>query len=266
MPGRHSRKPRWGQNFLVNEGACRRIVESAGDLSRSVVVEVGPGRGALTRLLATAASRVVALEIDPLLAAALREELGAAVAVRDQDALAADWSALADEAAREVVLVANLPYETGTPILSRWLEASARDPRLPRAVVMLQREVAQRVGAAEGSADYGVLGALARATHRVTKVMDVAPGSFRPAPKVWSRVIRLERRERPDFAPSERDAVTRLVHAAFAHRRKQVASALDGFMGRTREQWQSALRGVAREDARAQDLSPADFAALARPS
>ena len=288
------RKARWGQNFLVNVGAAERIVAAAGDLAGRGVVEVGPGHGVLTRLLAGRAARVIALEIDPALAAELSAELEPAirahrVAIRLEDAVEADWIALGDDlrATPEApaAFVANLPYESGTAILGRWLAASAADPRLDPAVVMLQREVAERIAAQPSTKAYGALSVLAQATHRVRTVLDVAPGSFRPMPKVFSRVLHLKRRADPLFEPPERAAVEAFVHAAFAQRRKQLAVVLGSPGARTpgaegapglegapgpeaapgREGWQRLLAESGHPPtARAEELTPAELVALRR--
>lgn len=266
----HGRKARLGQNFLVNEGACERIVDAAGDLSGHPVLEVGPGRGALTRRLASRAAFVLALELDAALAEALAPELPEdRCEILLQDAVKADWAALAGRllarGAPPIPLVANLPYESGTAILQGWLAASAAEPMLDRAIVMLQREVAERVTAPPSTKAYGYLAVLAQSTHRVRTVMDVSPGSFRPAPSVQSRVLRLDRLEAPLFAPDERTRVAGFLHAAFSSRRKQLAGLLAGRGGRTREDWQALLagRGIP-PTVRAEELEPAALVALSR--
>lgn len=271
------RKARWGQNFLVNQGACERIAEAAGDVRDHVVIEVGPGRGALTRHLLDRGARVIALEIDPILAEGLGEAIGAEpdaprLEILLEDAARADWAALLDRALNlappPVAFVANLPYESGTAILQRWLEVSAARPEFDRAIVMLQREVAERVAATPSTKAFGVLSILVQATHSVKTVLDVSPGSFRPVPKVWSRVIRLERRPDPLFTPHERARVVAFVHAALSQRRKQLAGTLAESAaagGRSREEWQGLLAAHGHAaTARAEELSPAEIIALSR--
>jgi 16S rRNA (adenine1518-N6/adenine1519-N6)-dimethyltransferase len=264
------RKAKWGQNFLINQGACARIVDAAGDLRGRAVLEVGPGRGALTRLLVDRAAVVLALEIDPALAEALTAELPPErFVLRLEDAVAADWSELASEAlargaAPPVPLVANLPYESGTAILSRWLAASAADARLGPAIVMLQREVAERLAGTPSTKAYGWLAVMTQATHRVRTVLDVSPGSFRPPPKVSSRVLRLDRRDDPLVTPAQRETLEPFLQAAFGQRRKQMAVALNGFRGRSRDEWQRVLERHGHSPAvRAEALAPEALVAIA---
>jgi 16S rRNA (adenine1518-N6/adenine1519-N6)-dimethyltransferase len=161
--------------------------------------------------------------------------------------------------------VANLPYEAAAPILLRWLEASCAEPRLARAVVMVQLEMARRLAAGPGSKDYGSLGALAQCTHEVAKVVDAAPGSFRPPPKVRSRVVELRRLECPRLDLKSWKSGADFIHAAFAKRRKQLATGLAGRAGLSRADWQRLLaeRGKA-PTARAEEMEPAELLDLGR--
>jgi 16S rRNA (adenine1518-N6/adenine1519-N6)-dimethyltransferase len=163
-----------------------------------------------------------------------------------------------------VKLVANLPYDVGTAMVIAWLRACASEPRLGEAIVMLQAEVGARLAARPGTKEYGALGALAQSTHSVERVADVSPSCFSPAPKVWSRVVRLSRRATPAFPLERWEPHAEFLHAAFAHRRKQLAVSLAGARGLGRDAWREALLAIGhREEARAEDLSPEDLAALA---
>lgn len=255
----------------MNRGACQRIVDALGPLADRAVIEIGPGHGALTTLLVERARRVVAVEIDPELAAGARAFLPPSRGtVLECDATHADWpawlaTALEGGLEPPVAFASNLPYESGTAILQDWLEASAAEAALPFAVVMLQREVAERVTATANSRAHGFLSALAQSTHAVRGLFDVAPGSFRPVPKVWSRVVRLDRLATPLIAPPERAAWTAFLHDAFAHRRKQLAVSLAGRHGHSREGWRERLVALGHaETARAETLPVSDLVALWR--
>ena len=271
------RKAVLGQHFLVNTGVARDIVAALGDVRASAVIEVGPGKGALTRPLLEACARVVAVEIDPALADDLELEMppgpasgrGELALVRG-DATRIPWRellALASAGGIEssVPLAANLPYESGTAILLDWMAASAADTRLDRAVVMLQLEVAQRLVAKPRSEAYGSLGALAACTHRVKPLMKVGPGSFRPQPKVWSQVVALVARPDPLFSPEERTRHAPFIQAAFAHRRKQLAVAMNGRDGLDRDAWRDQLEAQGLPaTSRAEEMSPEGLVALSR--
>lgn len=261
-------RQRWGQNFLVNEGVVREVVARAAPRPADLVIEVGPGRGVLTRALLETGCRVLALEIDPKLI----ERLGRDFAGEDRlelrclDAVHADWLDMTARLSEgNALFVANLPYESGTAILLRWLEASVREARLERAIVMVQLEVGERLGAGPRSKAYGSLGALAQATHAVDRVVDVSPGSFRPPPKVQSRVVELRRLAEPLLSAEGWRAGAAFLHAAFAKRRKQLATGLAGRAGLDREAWQQLLelQGHART-ARAEELTPAELLELGR--
>lgn len=267
----HGRKPRWGQNFLVNPGIAEAMVAALGDVAGRGIVEIGPGHGILTRRLLDRGARVIAVEIDPALADSLARTLGEskAFALLKADALDVRWADLVEAAlagaSAPVRLCASLPYESGTRILLDWLEASAADPRMPDAVVMLQAEVGERLVARPRTKAYGSLGAIAQATHAIRPVLVVSPGSFRPQPKIWSRILRLTRLDDPLFAPSDRQRHASFIQAAFAHRRKQLASDLAGQDGLARERWQELLVSIGHSArARAEELTPSDLVALSR--
>ena len=265
------RKPRWGQNFLVNPGVAEAMVSALGEIGGKGVIEIGPGQGILTRILLERGARVVAVEIDPALADFLVADIGdlPGFALLRADALEVRWSDLVEAALAEafapVRLCASLPYDSGTRILLDWLEASAADPRMPEAVVMLQSEVGERLVAKPRTKPYGSLGVLAQATHAIRSVLEVSPGSFRPQPKIWSKVVKLTRLDAPLFVPADRQRHASFIQMAFAHRRKQLASDLAGQDGLTREQWQELLVSLGHSaKARAEELTPADLVALSR--
>ena len=217
-----------GQHFLLDENLTAKIARQAGDLAGRHVVEVGPGPGGLTRaLLATDAASVTAVELDPRACDAIRE-LQAAFADRlrliEADALHTDLAALVP-APRQIV--ANLPYNAGSPMLVRWLHQAAAWERL---TLMFQLEVAERICAAPGTAAYGRLSVLAQLTCRADILLRVPPSAFTPPPKVYSAVVGFV----PDAAQPEPGllaAFERVSAAAFGQRRKMLRGALRGLGG-----------------------------------
>ena len=256
-------RKRWGQHFLANPETARRIVDAARVGKDDCVLEVGPGDGALTRFLAEAARRTVAVEIDPLRAEALAAEFGVDSRVRifAGDVLArplADW--LRDGGCdAEALLVANLPYNVATPILFAAIEA--RDV-IRRVVATIQREVAHRFIARPGQEAYGYLSvrAASLATGRI--LFDLPPGAFRPRPKVTSSVLELTpRKERADPALVRR-ALT-LASLGFNTRRKTLPNALAS--AGPRAEWEKALEALGKSPrARAEELTLEEFLELAR--
>lgn len=217
-------KPKLGQNFLHDQAAIRRIVAALGDCFRSTVVEIGPGRGAVTRELLQAAAHVLAVELDSELAARLREEFPSErLTVVAQDVLQFDFSAAAASAGERLAVVGNLPYYITSPIL---LRLAASHAALDRAVLMMQREVADRVAAAPGSRDYGLLSVTARMYGPVERLFTLPPDAFSPPPEVHSTVIRW--RFAPRFAELgvEEASFLALVRSAFAQKRKTLSNNL----------------------------------------
>lgn len=194
-------KPKLGQHFLNSEPYARRIVEAVGDLWQGTVLEIGPGRGILTSLLAKTARRLIAVELDRVLAAQLRLKFGMArnVEVIEADVLAIDFESLfgpkpglgrpgIEIKPQPVKVVGNLPYYITSDILLRLFEFSKYFESL---VIMVQREVADRIAAEPGGREYGILSATAQLYARVEKLFSLPPDAFSPPPKVFSTVLRL---------------------------------------------------------------------------
>jgi len=255
-------RKRWGQHFLVSPATAERIADAARIGRSDTVVEVGPGEGALTRPLLARAGRLLAIEIDPMRAEALSEELAADDRVRivPGDALAKPFGEWLSEAGwpGPAVLAANLPYNVATPILL----AAIEEPRaIARAVATVQKEVAQRFAARPGSAAYGYLSVRAAAFARARILFDIPPGAFRPRPKVVSSVLELVPRA-DAFEPALRDRAVALASLGFRSRRKTLANALAS--AGPRAAWEEALEELGKgRRARAEELSLEDFLALA---
>ena len=223
---------RWGQNFLVNQGAADTIILAFRPFPSDLVLEIGPGRGALTRRLAGRVLRLVAVEIDPGLAAELRADLGApALEIVTGDVLALDLRALLGSlgatAERRARVIANLPYSIATTVILRLIEERAL---LADLLVLVQREVAERIASPPGRKAYGSLSVLCQARARVETLLRLRPGSFRPVPKVDSALVRLTLSAPGEEAsgagtgtPGELEA---LLRTAFAQRRKTLLNNL----------------------------------------
>jgi 16S rRNA (adenine1518-N6/adenine1519-N6)-dimethyltransferase len=219
-----------GQHFLADPAVAARIVEAVGATPGDVVCEIGAGPGALTGLLAARAGRLVALEIDPRLHAALAAKTAQwpHVEVRLADARTFDYAALGDRRPApdgRVLVVGNLPYSVSKPVLLRLWEARAA---LDAATVMVQREVAERLVAPPGGKAYGVLSVLWQAWADLALLFAVPPAAFRPPPAVESAVVRAAFRAAPRVPLDDPASFVRLVKAAFAQRRKTLANALRG--------------------------------------
>lgn len=217
-------KPKLGQNFLRDTQAIQRIVSALGDCSTSTVVEIGPGKGAVTRVLATRARHVLAIELDDELARLLRADFPAdRVTVVHQDVLAFDFAAAAASAGQRLAVVGNLPYYITSPIL---LKLAANHNSLDRAVLMMQREVADRVVASPGSRDYGVLSVTAQMYGPVEILFTLPPGAFSPPPEVHSSVIRWRFAPRFDEVGVTESDFLNFVRQAFAQKRKTLTNNL----------------------------------------
>lgn len=217
-------KPKLGQNFLSDAGAIRRISDSLGDLSQSTVVEIGPGRGAITRSLAARCRRLVAVELDVGLASNLRHEFAGQsnVEIIEQDVLSFDFFSVA-YSHEKIAVVGNLPYYITSDIL---LHLFRSHEAISQAVVMMQREVADRVAAIPGTRDYGLLSATAQLYARVQKLFTLPPGAFSPSPEVHSTVLRLNFAPRFEELKVQPAPFLTFLRQAFAQKRKTLANNL----------------------------------------
>jgi 16S rRNA (adenine1518-N6/adenine1519-N6)-dimethyltransferase len=250
-----------GQNFLLDLNLTGRIARASGPLEGAAVVEVGPGPGGLTRaLLANGASRVIAIERDARCLPALAEIAAAypgRLEVIEGDALKVDFAALTGGAPARIV--ANLPYNVGTNLLTGWLTGEAWPPWYQSLTLMFQKEVAQRIVAPSGSEAYGRLGVLAGWRTSAKMVFDVAPSAFVPPPKITSTVVHLV--PRPEPLPCSVRWLERVTLAAFGQRRKMIRQSLKG-LGRDPMPLIEAAGLDPTE--RAENLTIEDFCRLAR--
>ena len=240
-------KKKWGQNFLRNRGAVEKIVAAIEPQPEETIVEIGPGEGVLTERLVTLGSEVTAIEIDPELAARLRQKFGDVIV--NDDALTAPLPSHPFRA------VGNLPYNVGTPILRRVIA----DPNFRRAVFMLQKEVADRLVAKPGDEQYGYLTLYCRLFASARILMKLDPGSFHPRPKVRSAVVVLD----PDRKPYASSELLELISTSFRMRRKKLVNNLTGWRGQTREETLAMMqRAKIDPNVRAEELSLEVFARL----
>ncbi|HZQ20378.1 MAG TPA: 16S rRNA (adenine(1518)-N(6)/adenine(1519)-N(6))-dimethyltransferase RsmA [Terriglobales bacterium] len=225
-----AKKPMLGQHFLKDSAAAIRIVESSGDLVQSTVLEIGPGRGALTTLLARRARRVIAIEKDRVLAAQLRMHFSLAsnVEIIEGDILAIDLDSLfgpkpgstrpgMEIAAQRVHVIGNLPYFITSDILLRLFEYRRYFESL---VLMVQKEVADRLAAKPGTSEYGLLSATAQLYANVEKLFTLSPGAFAPPPKVHSTVVRLRPTQRLESLQVDETEFTDFLKLSFGQKRK----------------------------------------------
>ena len=249
---------RLGQNFLIDPNIIRKIVSLAALRPDDTVLEIGPGRGALTAGLCAEAGRVIAVEIDPQLQPQLQKTLGHCrnLDLRIGDALAFPYDTLPPR----TVVVSNLPYYVSTPILFALLDARAH---LDRLVLMLQTEVALRLAAKPNSEDYGVLSVLTQEAADVEVAFRVSANCFRPRPTVGSAVVHLAIKAQEGFDPVRHERFRRLVRASFAHRRKTLVNSLrDEGYPPERIARATEAAGVSPQ-ARAEMLTLDDYRALA---
>ena len=215
-------KPKLGQNFLVSPAAQAAIADALGDVSRRTVVEIGPGRGAITALLASRARRLVAIELDRNLAASLRDQFAnrASVEILEQNILAIDFAALRGADEEKLLIVGNLPYYITSDILLRLFRFHAS---IERAVVMIQREVAARLAAHPGTSDYGILSATTLMYAHVESLLTLPPEAFSPPPQVHSTVLRLTLAPRFDELQVTPDEFLPFIRSCFAQKRKMLS-------------------------------------------
>jgi 16S rRNA (adenine1518-N6/adenine1519-N6)-dimethyltransferase len=249
-----------GQNFVHDPNTVRRIVATAGLSADDVVIEVGPGLGSLTLALLPACRRVVAVEVDPVLAARLPETVAARAPGLAEKLTVVGADALRvtrDELGEPTALVANLPYNVSVPVV---LHLLAELPSMTRGLVMVQAEVADRMAAGPGSRVYGVP-SVKIAWHAAARRVATVPRTvFWPVPNVDSALVLFTRREPP---AADRDAVFAVVDAAFAQRRKTLRAALAGWAGSAASAEERLRAAGIDPSARGEQLTVTDFARLA---
>jgi len=232
------RKPKLGQHFLLDVGAAQKIVEALGDVSNRTVIEIGPGRGVLTDVLAPRVRRVIGIELDRVLAAQLRMRYATRtnVEILESDFVTAQFTSMVGRRPgplhdlrptqpETVDVVGNLPYYITTDIVLRILELHQN---IERAVIMVQKEVADRIAAKAGSREYGLLSATAQLFARVDKLFTLPPEAFSPPPEVHSSAIRLTMAPRLQELQVEEGPFIAFLKLAFAQKRKTLANNLRG--------------------------------------
>lgn len=261
----HRAKKSLGQNFLVDANQQRRIVAALDAAPDDTVIEIGPGQGALTRHIAGTVRRLILIELDRELAPALAQEFAGDPHVRvvQADVLETDLLELAGGDMARAKVVGNIPYNITTPIIFRLLERNLRPERI---VLMIQREVADRILAAPGDPEYGALSVGVRSVARVERLFHVGRGSFRPVPRVDSTVIRIVPIVPGPLSVRDEQDLRELTRAAFSWRRKQLQKTLRsapeyGLDAGLVEEVQRRT-GIAL-DLRPEQLSPDEFIALA---
>ncbi|NNJ75533.1 MAG: 16S rRNA (adenine(1518)-N(6)/adenine(1519)-N(6))-dimethyltransferase RsmA, partial [Anderseniella sp.] len=221
-----------GQNFLLDLNLTRRIARTAGSLEGFTIIEVGPGPGGLTRaLLMEGADKVVAIERDERALPALAEISAAwpgKLTVMHGDALTADWQTIAGQ--RPVKIVANLPYNIATPLLTGWLTRHSWPPFWSSLTLMFQKEVAHRICAGVGDNAYGRLSIISQWRSDAVKMFDVSPQAFTPPPKVTSSIVHITPRAEP-LVDCDVAVLEKVTAAAFGQRRKMLRSSLKALGG-----------------------------------
>ena len=253
-----------GQNFLINQTVPEDIADNCTDVADSMILEIGPGVGCLTQELALRYPKVVAVEIDrgliPVLDKTLEEYDN--VTVINEDIMKVDLAKLVAEHSegRAVSVCANLPYYITTPILMYLLESSVK---LKTITVMIQNEVAARLAAKPGSSDYGAITAVLGYYGTVRKLFKVSAGSFVPAPKVDSAVVRIDLYDEPKYKPRDGKLFRSIIRAAFEMRRKTLVNALSSKLGIPKERITDALIKMSlSETVRGERLSTEEFVIL----
>lgn len=254
-----------GQNFLIDPGVPYRIAEASEADESTVALEIGPGIGPLTAQLARRADHVIAIELDQALLPVLAETMAAYpnVEIVPGDVMKLDLGALLAEkgGGKTPIVCANLPYNITTPVITLLLESG-----LFRSVtVMIQREVAKRICAAPGSADYGAFSLLCQYYADCELLFEVPPHKFLPAPKVTSAVVRMELLEQPRVQNVDKELLFRAIRASFSQRRKKLLNGLSsGFRELGKDELRAAIAACGfPETVRGETLSLEDFAALA---
>lgn len=226
-------KKSFGQNFLVDQIYIDKIIKALDPRSGETIVEIGAGRGALTEKLVSSGANVLAIELDRDLIPVLHERFKGCenFALIESDALSINFRELlktysATTSDRNTKLVANLPYYISTAILQHLIEHRAAFSEM---ILMFQREVVERITAEPGSSERGFLSVMTEAYLSTEKLFDVPPAAFRPAPKIWSAVVRLINKEGLEIEIIDKDLFRRVVSAGFAQRRKTIFNNLKNF-------------------------------------
>jgi 16S rRNA (adenine1518-N6/adenine1519-N6)-dimethyltransferase len=261
-------RKRFAQHFL-EPAWVNKLIAASGITADDAVVEIGPGRGAITRPLAERCARLLAIEVDRDLAADLDASKPANVTVVTGDVLAVDlvpvlteWLGAPPGPANQFRIVGNLPYNISSPILFRLIELASATSGPRDALLMLQKEVADRLIAKVGTGDYGVLTVLTSLHADVTRVLSLPPGAFRPPPKVHSAVVRLTFRP-PQVEIEDAERFVRMVRTMFTQRRKTAGNALKPFAAETDTDSAAILKGVGIDPKRRPEtLELLEFAAL----
>jgi len=269
------KKPKLGQHFLTDTVATIRIVEALGDLSRATVLEIGPGRGTLTSLLARRARRLIAVETDRVLAAQLRMKFSLApnVEIIEGDILAVDFQTLfgpkpgstrpgMEQAPGKVEVVGNLPYFITSEILLRLFEHRSFFEMF---VLMVQKEVADRLAARPGTSEYGLLSATAQLYAKVEKLFTLPPAAFSPPPKVHSTVVRLALSPKLETLHIDEEEFIQFLKLSFAQKRKTLWNNLKSQYppdGLKRAMVKARIQPAARAEALTLEQSAALFRAL----
>jgi len=248
-------RKRFGQHFLHDRGVLDRIVTELGPQADEALLEIGPGRGALTEKLLGRTRTLDAVEIDRDLAALLRTRFGQfpGFSLHENDALEFDLADLAVRRGRRLRVIGNLPYNISTPLL---FHIAAAHQHIEDVHVMLQKEVIDRIVASPNTGEYGRLTVMLAPWFEARHLFDVGPGAFSPPPRVWSAVARLTVRREPAFPMPK--AYARTVSAAFSQRRKTLRNAL-----RTLLDTDAIVAAGIDPSLRPEVLTPAQFAALA---
>jgi 16S rRNA (adenine1518-N6/adenine1519-N6)-dimethyltransferase len=268
---RQPKKPKLGQNFLVDPSAAQRIVDALGDISQSIVLEIGPGRGAITQLLAQRAGRLIAIEYDRMLAAQLRMAYSRVpnVEIIEADVLSVDFDTiiqgdLAGISDRQNTpptkarIIGNLPYYITSDILLKLFKFHRNFDSI---VIMVQREVADRISALPGKSEYGLLSATAQLYTDVEKLFTLPPSAFAPPPKVHSSVLRLRVNPKAATLGVNPDEFEDFLKLGFAQKRKTLVNNLKAHFDDQR--LKDALKELKlRADIRAEAVTLANMAKI----
>ena len=248
-------KKRFGQNFLHDKNMVAKIVAIVDPRPTDAIVEIGPGRGAMTAGLIQGAGQLTAIEIDRDLHQTLLDSFGERLKLIAQDVLTVDFAALADQAGQSLRIVGNLPYNISSPILFHLLPVAGR---VVDQTFMLQKEVVDRMVAPEGSKTYGRLSVMLQARYDMERRLIVPPGAFTPAPKVESAIVSMWPKPVERLQVANWRVLSELVTAAFATRRKMIRNNLAAYLDRL----DLAAVGL-QETARAEQIAVEQYVALA---